>query len=52
VTDFHGVQAKKKKISKKIQNGPLKKTEFFKITNSQNIFVKISWIGSWVSRID
>ena len=23
-----------------------------KIANSQNLFVKISWIGSWVSRID
>ena len=25
---------------------------FFKITNSQYHFVKISWIGSWVTRID
>ena len=46
LTDFHGDEAKK------IQNGRLKKTELFKITNSQNIFVKISWIGPWVSRID
>ena len=29
-----------------------KKTEFFKIANSQYFFVKISWIGPWVSRID
>ena len=37
---------------KKNQNGRLKKTEFFKIANSQKLFVKISWIVSWVSRID
>ena len=38
MTDFHGDQAKKK---------------FFKIANnSQNFFVKISWIGPWVSRIN
>ena len=44
----------KKKIvcKKKIQNGRLKKTEFFKIANSHNFFVKILWIGPWVSRID
>ena len=30
---------------KKIQNGRLKKTEFFKIANSQYFFMKISWIG-------
>jgi hypothetical protein len=43
---------KKKKIGKKIQNGRLRKTEFFKITNSQKKFEKISQIGPWVSRID
>ena len=46
---------KQKKIfffEKKIQNGRLKKTEFFKIANSQKNFVKISQIGPWVSRID
>jgi hypothetical protein len=37
---------------KKIQNGRLKKTEFFKIANSQKFFAKISQIGPWVSRID
>jgi hypothetical protein len=41
---FHGFQ--------QIQNGQLKKTEFFKIAKSQKKFVKISWIGPWVSRID
>jgi hypothetical protein len=40
-----------KKIQKKNQNGQLKKT-FFKIANSQYIFVKISWIGPWVSKIN
>jgi hypothetical protein len=39
-------------LKKKIQNGRLKKTEFFKIANSQKKIVKISWIGPWVSRID
>ena len=29
----------------KIKNSQLKKTEFFKIDNSQNDFLKISWIG-------
>jgi hypothetical protein len=37
---------------KKSQNGRLKKTEFFKIANSQIFFVKISWIGPWISRIN
>ena len=39
-------------LEKKNQNGRLKKSAFFKIANSQNFFVKISWIGPWVSRID
>jgi hypothetical protein len=47
LADFHGDEAKKKKIEKKIP-----KWQFFKIANSQNIFVKNSWIGPWVSRID
>ena len=38
-------------FEKKIQNGRLKKSSFFKIPNSQNFFVKISQIGPWVSRI-
>jgi hypothetical protein len=45
-------QKEKKNQQKKFQNGRLKKTEVFKIANSQIIFVKISWIGPWVSRID
>ena len=53
MTCFHGNEAKKKKkIKKKIQNGRLKKTTCFKIANSQYFFLKILWIGSWVSRID
>jgi hypothetical protein len=39
-------------LIKKNQNGRIKKTEFFKIANSQKNFVKISWIGPWLSRID
>ena len=45
----------KKKIfflKKKIQNGRLKKTEFFNFVKSWAISAKISWIGPWVSRID
>jgi hypothetical protein len=38
---------KKKKKKKKNPKWP-----FFKIANSQTIFVKISWIGPWVSWID
>ena len=39
-------------LEKKVQNGRLKKTEIFKIANSQNFFRKILQIGPWVSRID
>ena len=39
-------------LKKKIQNGRLKKTSFSSSTNSQYFFMKISWIGPWVSRID
>ena len=47
--------SKKKKnffFEKKIQNGRLKKSSFFKIANPQNFFAKISQIGPWVSRIE
>ena len=37
-------------FGKKIQK--FKKTEIFKIANSQKNFAKISQIGPWVSRID
>jgi hypothetical protein len=45
---------KQKKLFKKNQNqnGRLKKTEFFKIANSEKNIMKISWISLWVSRID
>ena len=39
-------------FEKKIQNGRLKKSSFFKIANSQNFFTKISQMGPWVSRIE
>jgi hypothetical protein len=45
-------QKKKKKLEKKIQNGRLKKSSFFKIANSQKNFAKISQMGPWVSRIE
>ena len=32
-------------LKKKIQNGGLKKSAFFRIANSQKFFVKISWNG-------
>ena len=38
-------------MKKKSKMADSKKTEFFKIANSQKNFVKISWIGPWVSRI-
>ena len=37
---------------KKNQNGRLKKRSIFKIANSKYFFVKISWIGPWVGRIE
>ena len=39
-------------FEKKIQNGRLKKSSFFKIANSQNFSAKISQIRPWVSRIE
>ena len=39
-------------FEKKNQNGRLKKSEIFKIANSQIFFEKISQIGPWVSRIE
>ena len=49
---FLRIRQKKKFLEKKFQNGRLKTSAFFKIANSQNFFVKISWISPWVSRID
>ena len=49
------MEMKQKKIffsKKKIQNGRLKKSSFFKIANSQKISAKISQMGPWVSRIE
>ena len=45
-------KTKNKNLKKKIKNGRLKKTEIFKIANSQNVFAKILQIGPWVSMID
>ena len=39
-------------IGKQIQNGQLKKPSFSSSANSQYFFMKMSWIGPWVSRID
>ena len=51
---FQWNEAKKKfKMADiKIQNGRLKKTSFSSSANSQYFFMKFSWIGPWVSRID
>ena len=35
-------------FEKNIQNGLLKKTEFFNSANSQYFFLKILWIGPWL----
>ena len=54
MTDFHRDEAKKNPKYKKykIQNGRLKKTEFFKSTNSQDFLTKTSGIGPWVNTIN
>ena len=41
-------------MGKKQKNSkwPTQKSAFFKIANSQKFFVKISWIGPWLSMID
>jgi hypothetical protein len=39
-------------LKKKFQNGRLKKSSFSSSANSQYFFVKILWIGPFVSRID
>ena len=39
-------------LKKKIQNGRLKKSTFSNSANSQIFFMKISWIGPWVSKIE
>ena len=53
LTDFNWNEAKKNFFfEKKIQNGRLKKTSFSCFANSQYFFMKFSWIGPWVSRID
>ena len=51
---FHWDEAKKnsKWPTQKIQNGRLKKNSFSSSANSQYFFMKFSWIGPWVSRID
>jgi hypothetical protein len=52
LTDFHGDEAKQNYFfEKNIQNGRLKKTEFFNFANSQYFFTIISGIGPWVNRI-
>ena len=53
MTCFYEEKAKKNFfLKKRIQNGRLKKSAFFKIANCQDFFVKISWISPWVRRID
>jgi hypothetical protein len=39
-------------FEKKNSKWPPKKRSFSSSANSQYIFLKISWIGPWVSRID
>jgi hypothetical protein len=54
LTDFHGDEANKIFIflKRNFKMAATKKTEFFTSTNSQYFFLKISWVGPWVSRID
>ena len=39
-------------LKKKIQNGRLKKTEFFNFFKSWAISAKFLWIGPWVNKVD
>ena len=48
---FMGLK-QKKTLKKKNQNGWLKKTDFFQNRQYSIFFVKISWIGPWIRRID
>ena len=55
ICDWFSWGSSKKKIffcKKKSKMADFSKWPFFKIANSQNFFVKISWIGPWVSRIN
>jgi hypothetical protein len=47
-----GMKQKKKFEKKNSKMALFSKSPFFKIANSQIFFVKISWIGPWVSGID
>ena len=49
---FNKIKPKKKNSEKKNHNGRLKKRSSSSSANSQYFFVKILWIGPWVSRID
>ena len=42
----------KKMLKKKIRMADSKKTSFSSSANSQYFFMKILWIGPWVSRIN
>ena len=52
MTDFHVDQVKKKNWKRKIQNGRLKKTDFFKIASTQIYLVNFHGLTLRVSRID
>jgi hypothetical protein len=54
VNDFHGDQAKKKFFfeKKKIPKWPFFKMAIFQNRQFSKYFVKISWIGPWIIRID
>jgi hypothetical protein len=39
-------------LKKKNQNGRLKKNAIFNSPNAQYFFMKIPWIGPWVSRVE
>ena len=52
MTCFHGNEAKRFFFEKKNSKWPTKIRPLSRIINSQYFFVKILWIGPWVSRID
>ena len=51
LTDFHWNEGKKN-FEKMNSKWPIQKTEIFQLPQFSIFFVKISWIGPWVSGIN
>ena len=46
------IKEKNNNFQKQNSKWPTQKSGIFKIANSQYCFVKMSWIGPWVSKIE